>query len=141
MRVAVRDLTRMLVVPHGFTLSIAGTLAATVADRGGAGVMDVWLFVLGAGLGFCALAAVSGAATSRPGRRASEPPAATGAVVFNLAPLAVVPGAGLGSSWTASHGLGFLLAGLIATIAYVALLGLVVAITARPAVHTAPARR
>lgn len=119
-------------------MSIAGTLAATVGGRGIAGLMEVWLFVLGAGLGFSALAVVSGASAVRTAQRPSEPLVATDAAVFNLAPVAVVPGATLGLSWATGPGLGYFLAGLIETISCTVLLGAVVAIIARWSVRTAP---
>jgi hypothetical protein len=47
LRCAVRGLTAQLAAAQGFTLSIGGTLAATIGQRGGSDLFDVWLFVAG----------------------------------------------------------------------------------------------
>ena len=47
--VTVRRVAQMLVVPHGFTLCVAGTLSICVGERGYPGVLAIWLFVTGAG--------------------------------------------------------------------------------------------
>ena len=42
LRGAVRCLTAQLAVPQGFTLSVGGTLAATIGQHGTPGPFDVW---------------------------------------------------------------------------------------------------
>ena len=124
LRSVVCGLTTLLVVPQGFTLSVSGTLAAAIVQRGAVAVIDIWLFAVGAGVSFCLLALMSGS-VSRSGPR---PPLALSRVaVLNVVPVAVIPAAVQCAALVADRGLSFLLAGALATVLYVALLGCVAA--------------
>lgn len=119
----------MLVVPHGFTLCVAGVLTSTVGQRGFPGLMPVWLFVVGAGLTFAFVLLAT------DGHRQLPPPspAAVGGAVFNLTPIGVVPGACLASWWIASNDLAFLVAGVVTVALYLAALtGLILMTNRRP---------
>lgn len=85
---SVRGLTSMLVIPQGFTLSIAGTLAGTIGQRGITRLRDVWLFVVGAGFSFCLLAIASGNARNDS---PSRPLPIFGKATLNILPIAGVP--------------------------------------------------
>ena len=124
LRSAVCSLTTVLVVPQGFTLSVSGTLAATIVQRGAVAVIDIWLFVVGAALSFCLLALVSGG-VARSGARPQL--ALSGVAMLNVLPVAVIPAAVQCAALIADRGLGFLLAGALATGLYIGLLGVVAA--------------
>jgi len=121
LRAAVRRLTIQLAAPQGFTLSIGGTLAATVGQRGASDLLDVWLFVMGAGLSFCLLALMSGSAL----RGAPRGVPVSGAAVLNVLPVVVVPTAVGCAALVAPRPLGFLAAGALASGVYVTLLGVI----------------
>lgn len=113
-----------LVVPQGFTLSVSGTLAATIVQRGAATVTDIWLFAVGAGLSFCLLALMSGS-VARSGTRPQL--VLSRVAMLNVLPVAVIPAATQCAALVADRGLSFLLAGPLATGFFVAPLGVVVA--------------
>jgi hypothetical protein len=119
---AVRGLTVQLAVPQGFTLSIGGTLAAAIGQRGTSDLFDVWLYVVGAGLSFCLLALASGSAL---GARAGRTGSVSRATVLNVLPVVVVPAAVGAAALIASRPFAFLVAGAVASGAYVTLLGIV----------------
>ncbi|MGD9526488.1 hypothetical protein [Pseudonocardia sp.] len=128
LRTATREAGLLLGAPQGFTLSVAGTLAAVVGQRGMPGPWAAWLFVTGAGLGFCALLLAVGAHHER----AVHPPGGLrGGAVFNLLPVAVVPAAVLGTTWIATGAVAFFVAGAIAVIGYLVLLGALARLTSR----------
>jgi len=54
-------LTHILVLPQGFTLAIAGSLAICLGRHGYPGPLGVWLFVAGASAGYCLLILAFGA--------------------------------------------------------------------------------
>lgn len=91
---AARGLVHMLVVPQGFTLSVTGVFAIMVGHRGFPPPLVIWLFVVGAGLGFCGITLASQAHREASGR----PVIIVGAAAMNLLPAAVVPAA-CGASW------------------------------------------
>lgn len=125
-RGAVRMVATTLIVPQGFTLSIAGTLAATINHRGRAELLDVWLFLVGAGFVFCLLALVSGC-TSRTADSRGGP--ISGVAVVNVVPVAAMPAAVVGAAWIPADGPGFLTAGALAVVLYVTALAGLVAIS------------
>ncbi|WP_155918087.1 hypothetical protein [Marmoricola sp. URHB0036] len=83
-----RNLTRIMSVPHGFTLSIGGTLAGCIGQRGYPGLWSVWAFVAGAGIAFVSLAVASSGAASKG---VTDPTLPYGAAVLNLVPVILVP--------------------------------------------------
>jgi hypothetical protein len=124
LRWAVRGLTAQLAVPQGFTLSVGGTLAATIGQHGTPGLFDVWLFALGAGVSFCLLALMSGSATrSSPADRVPL----SRALVLNVLPVVVIPTAVGCAALVPSRPLDFLLAGALASGLYVVWLGVIAA--------------
>ena len=123
-----RGTTSMLAAPQGFTLSVAGTLAATIGQRDVAGLLEVWLFVVGGSAGFC-LVAVAGGVLHRPGPRGGL--SVSRRAVLNVAPVAVVPVAVGGSLRIPSDPLAFLVAGGLATTCYVVMLTLLLWFTGR----------
>jgi hypothetical protein len=56
---AAHGITRRLVVPHGFTLAVSGTLAILINERGYPGALGIWLFVCGANAAFLGAIAAS----------------------------------------------------------------------------------
>jgi hypothetical protein len=107
-----------LVVPQGYTLSIAGSFAVAVHRYGFPSNTNAWTFVAGAVSAFVALAIVargdlSGNVVSLPiGLRA----------LINVVPLVVVLAVAGLIALVSSAGLGFPLAGLVGAAGYVALL-------------------
>jgi hypothetical protein len=120
LRATTREAGLQLGVPQGFTLSVAGTLAALAGQRGMPGPWPAWLFVTGGGLGFCAVLLAVGA---HHDRAAGSTGGLRGRAVFNLLPVAVVPAAVLGTAWIAADTLAFFVAGAVVVVAYVVLLG------------------
>ncbi|MGE3286189.1 MAG: hypothetical protein AB7J32_08810 [Pseudonocardia sp.] len=121
LRAATREAGLLLGVPQGFTLSVAGTLAAVVGQRGMPGPWPAWLFVTGAGLGFCAVLLAVGAHHEPAVRPVGG---LRGGAVYNLLPVAVVPAAVLGTAWIAAAAVAFFAAGAIAVVSYLVLLGI-----------------
>lgn len=128
LRAATREAGLLLGAPQGFTLSVAGTLAAVVGQRGMPGPWPAWLFVTGAGLGYCAVLLAAGAHHERAARPTRG---LRGGAVFNLLPVVVVPAAVLGTAWIAAATVAFFLAGAIAVTSYVVLLGGLARLTSR----------
>ncbi|HJQ44219.1 MAG TPA: hypothetical protein VJ831_14115 [Jatrophihabitantaceae bacterium] len=115
MRTNVRGLSHMLAAPQGFTLSIAGTLAITVGHQHPSGWVPVWLFVVGAGVAFCATALIAGALRETM----PMPVSFLGLALLNLVPAGVVPLATATSWWIDGDSLAFFVAGFVAVIGYV----------------------
>ncbi len=113
---AVRGLVNMLVVPQGFTLSVTGTFAITLGHRGFPGPVVIWLFIAGAGLGFCGITLISGARREAPGR----PVSIAGLAMMNLLPAVVVPAAWSASWWISGKTASFLVAGACTSVFYLA---------------------
>jgi hypothetical protein len=111
---AMRQVAQSLVIPQGFTLSVSGSMGTLVGERGYPGALAVWLFVLGGGLGFCAVTAGSGLHHD-PGAR---PEPVTGPAVFNLVPVAVVPTVLLIAGLIGSDRVAFAIAGFLAVVLY-----------------------
>ena len=125
--VTVRRVAQMLVVPHGFTLCVAGTLSICVGERGYPGVLAIWLFVTGAGLAF----AVTLFATA--GHRDPPTPesATMGAAVFNITPAAVVPAVWAATHWIDDDRLALLTAGVLTVALYLGALAVIIIVAAR----------
>jgi CHASE2 domain-containing sensor protein len=104
---------RQLAVPQGFTLSTTGVLATLLEHRPHPGAVTIWLFVVGAALGFSVVVRASGAhrsgSTLRP---------ASGYQLFNLSPVAVVPAASLIVWWVPLEPVAYALGGLSASSGY-----------------------
>lgn len=115
-RGAVRGITHMLVVPQGFTLSVAGVFAITAGHRGYPGPTAIWLFVTGAAAGFCGVMLASGAHRETSNR----PVSITGLALANLLPAVVVPAACCASWWIGNKPASFLIAGTATSVLYLA---------------------
>ncbi|HJY98062.1 MAG TPA: hypothetical protein VJ371_24205 [Streptosporangiaceae bacterium] len=113
-RGAVRGIAQMLVVPQGFSLSVTGVFAITAGHRGFPGPTAIWLFVIGAGAGFCGVMLASGAHRETSNR----PVSITGLALANLLPAAVVPAACCASWWIGNKPASFLTAGAAASVLY-----------------------
>lgn len=104
---------RQLAVPQGFTLSTTGVFAILLEHRPHPGAVTIWLFVVGAALGFSVVVRASGAhhsgSTLRP---------ASGYQLFNLSPVAVVPAASLIVWWIPLGPVAYALGGLSASSGY-----------------------
>lgn len=121
---------RQLVVPQGFTLSIAGTLAILLERHPRPSAVVIWLFVVGAAAGFCLVVQMSGA------HRHDAPVwTAVGAQLFNVVPVVVVPVVALAVAWMPSPHLAYPVAGLAISCVYV------LAVTFLFHSFTGPARR
>jgi len=125
----------MLVVPQGFTLSVAGVLAITIGHRGSPGLLAIWLFVTGASIGFCTITLVSGAHTEDSNR----PVSIVGMALMNLLPILVVPAACSASWWVGNKSAAFLAAGFCATVLYVGGVGAFLVIVGSGHTRASPA--
>ncbi|MDN5765238.1 MAG: hypothetical protein L0H96_16670 [Humibacillus sp.] len=124
------DIAHSLVLPQGFTLCIAGTLAMHVDHHGSPGWFPVWLFLCGASLTYSALLLLL-RVYRRPGVAARPP---TRRAVFNVVPLAAVPLAHFATAWVSSAALSFLLAGCVVILGYVGGLALLLQWSGEPEV-------
>jgi hypothetical protein len=92
---AARHIARQIMIPQGFTLSIAGTIATLVGQRSDTAPVAIWLFVVGAGLSYAMISLASRAHSDvaphgdEPIQRMRFP---------NLMPILVVPI----STWTSA---------------------------------------
>lgn len=107
-----------LVIPQGYTLSIAGSFAVTVGRYGFPAALNAWGFVLGAVVAFVALAIL--ARGSLGGSIAMLPMGLR--ALINVVPLIVVLGVAGVVALMPSPALAFPLAGLVAAGGYVLLL-------------------
>jgi hypothetical protein len=114
--IAIRGITHMLVIPQGFTLSVTGVFAITVGHRGFPAPIVIWLFIIGAGFGFCCVTLASGAHRET----SSRPVSIVGMAMTNLLPAVVVPAACSTSWWISDKSVGFLTAGACASVFYLA---------------------
>jgi hypothetical protein len=110
----VPSVVRQLVVPHGFTLTTAGTLAILLQIHPRPGMIAIFLFIIGAAVGFCSIAVVSGAP-----RDTKPVKAAGGPQLMNVTPVLVVPLVISVVAWTPEPHLTFPVAGLLTTWIYV----------------------
>lgn len=105
----------MLVVPQGFSLSVAGVFVILVGEKGYPGPTATWMFLVGATSAFSAIAVISGAQ-----RRAVEQKLSlAGMSTLNLAPVAVVPLAAWLARGIGNPPLAFLTGGFLAVTMYV----------------------
>lgn len=116
----IQGLTHTLVLPQGFTLSVAGVLAITIGHRGYPGPVALWLFVVAAGCGFSFLAVASGA-HREPTHR---PMVITGFALVNLTPGVVVPVGASSGWWIVDVRLSFAVVGFVTVVAYLAAVAL-----------------
>lgn len=107
-----------LVIPQGYTLSIAGSFAVTVGRYGFPSALNAWGFVLGAVVAFVALAVL--ARGSLGGSIAMLPMGLR--ALINVVPLIVVLGVAGVVALMPSPALAFPLAGSVAAGGYVLLL-------------------
>jgi hypothetical protein len=114
MRARTSQVCQSMVVPQGFTLSIAGSLGTLLGERGYPGALAVWLFVLGGGVGFCTVTGFSGV----HGDAEARPEPVTGPALFNLLPVTVVPTVFLTAGLIGSDRLAFAVAGFLVVILY-----------------------
>lgn len=105
----------MLVVPQGFSLSVAGVFVILVGERGYPGPMATWMFLVGASSAFSAIAVISGAQR----RAVDQPLSLAGISTLNLAPVAVVPLAAWLARGIGNPRLAFLVGGFLAVTMYV----------------------
>ena len=104
---------RQLAVPQGFTLSTTGVFAILLEHRPHPGPAAIWLFIVGATLGFAIVIRASGAHRSGG---AIQP--ASGYQLFNLSPVAVVPAVTLIVWWIPLAPVAYALGGLSASSGY-----------------------
>lgn len=126
----------MLVVPQGFTLSVAGVLALMIGHQGFPGLLAIWLFIAGASIGFCAITLASGAHTETSNRHVSI----VGMALMNLLPVLVVPAACSASWWVGNKSTAFLIAGFCSTVLYVGGLGAFLVIVGSGDTNASPAK-
>ncbi|MEP6631518.1 MAG: hypothetical protein ABJA89_13680 [Lapillicoccus sp.] len=121
-------LTHMLVLPQGFTLAVAGSLAICLGRHGYPGPLGVWLFVAGASAGYCLLALALGAL--RP--TVSQPVGIVGLALLNATAVIVVPVAALLTWWIPNADVAYLATGLAVHLAYIPLVATATVLMARP---------
>lgn len=113
LRAMVPGMTRQLVVPQGFTLSISGVFGILLEHHPGPGAVAIWLFVVGAAVGNAGVAWAS-----KAHRSSTAIPSAHGYQLFNLSPIVVVPLVSLVQWWIRVAILAYLLAGLAVGVGY-----------------------
>jgi hypothetical protein len=110
---AVPGVARQLVVPQGFSLSMTGVFAILLEHRPRPGSAAIWLFIVGAVLGFAIVVRVSGAHRSGS---ALQP--ASGYQLFNLSPVVLVPAVSLIVWWIPFVPVAYALGGLSTSCGY-----------------------
>jgi hypothetical protein len=105
---------RGLLIPHGYTLAVGGTLAMMIGKRGYPGGFALWMFVA-ASNGTLVLLVAAGA------QRRGEGGQPSGAIAYNFAPMAAMPVAALAGSRVGPDSVAFPCAGMIVTATYVVL--------------------
>jgi hypothetical protein len=130
-------LTHILVLPQGFTLAIAGSLAICLGRHGYPGPLGVWLFVAGASAGYCLLILAFGAL--RP--TVSQPVGIVGLGLLDVTAVVVVPLVALGSWLIPNADLAYLATGLAVHLTYIPLVaGTMVLLSPRAQQHSATSR-
>jgi hypothetical protein len=104
---------RQLAVPQGFSLSTTGVFAILLEHRPHPGPTAIWLFIVGAAVGFAIVVRTSGAH-----RSGSAIQSASGYQLFNLSPVAVVPAVSLIVWWIPLVPVAFALGGLSTSCGY-----------------------
>jgi hypothetical protein len=106
--------TRGLLVPHGYALSVGGTLAMLIGERGYPGSLPLWMFVAASNATLLLFAATCP-------RLDVDGPHDGGSVAFNFAPAVAMPAAALSGTHLGPDPVAFPCAGTIATATYVIL--------------------
>lgn len=127
-RSTARGVLRKIAAPQGFTLSVGGTLAGTIAERETTQVFDIWLFVVGGSASFCLLVLIT-SGTSRTRHYATA--SLSGLTMLNLLPIVVMPTALVIASSVPGRHLGIAVAGALTTGLYLVFLVALVRIAAR----------
>lgn len=120
-------LTHMLVIPQGFTLAVAGSVAICLGRQGFPGPVAVWLFVVGASVGFGLVVLLLGAIRAPR----SEPVGVMGVALLNGTATVVVPLVAAAGWWVADPDLAFFVTGLAVHLAYVPLASLIIVLLSR----------
>jgi len=115
-------LAQMLIVPQGFTLAVGGSLAVCIGRHGFPGPAGVWLFVVGAAVGYWLVVIFVGAVCEP----VHQPVGIVGLGLLNVTAVFVVPIVTVAHWWIPNEDIAFLAAGLAVHLAYipVAALGL-----------------
>jgi hypothetical protein len=114
----IRSVVQQIVIPQGFTLSITGPIAIMNGHRCQAGPIAIWLFIVGAGIGYSTAGLASGAHHRLVSSR-SQPQPITGLSVLSVVPVLVVPVAAGAAWWIPDPRVAFATAGFVATAGYV----------------------
>jgi hypothetical protein len=125
------SVARQLAVPQGFTLSTTGVFAILLEHRPHPGPAAIWLFVVGAALGFAIVVSASGAH-----RSGGAIQSASGYQLFNLSPVAVVPAVSLIVWWIPLAPVAYPLGGLSASSGYLLAVSSILHATRRGAAVT-----
>lgn len=110
----------MLIVPQGFTLAVAGSITICVGRHGFPGPLGVWLFVVGAAIGYWIVVLTVGAL----GEEMHAPVDIVGVGLLNVTAVFVVPIVTLVHWWIESEPVAYLLTGLTIHLAYIPLAAL-----------------
>jgi hypothetical protein len=110
-------LAQMLIVPQGFTLAVAGSVTICVGRHGFPGPLGVWLFVVGAAVGYWTVVAVVGAL----GEPVHRPVGIVGPGLLNVTAVVVVPLVALANWWVPNEDAAFLVTGLAVHLTYIPL--------------------
>jgi hypothetical protein len=107
----------MLIVPQGFTLAVAGSVTICVGRHGFPGPVGVWLFVVGAAIGYWLVVAVVGAL----GEPVHQPVGIVGVGLLNVTAVFVVPVVALVNWWVPNEDTAFFVTGLAVHLTYIPL--------------------
>ena len=113
-------LAQMLIVPQGFTLAVAGSIAICLGRHGFPGPVGVWLFVAGAAVGYWVVVLLIGAL----GDAVHQPVGIVGVGLLNVTAVFVVPLVTLANWWIPNEDVAFLVTGLAVHLAYIPLAAL-----------------
>jgi hypothetical protein len=107
----------MLVVPQGFTLAVGGSVTICVGRHGFPGPIAVWLFVVGAAIGYWLVVGAVGAL----GQPVHQPVGIVGLGLLNVTAVFVVPLVTLANWWIPNEDTAFLVTGLAVHLTYIPL--------------------
>jgi hypothetical protein len=102
-------------VPQGFTLAVGGSLAVCLGRHGFPGPVGVWLFVVGAALGYWVVVALVGALREP----VHQPVGVVGVGLLNVTAVMVVPVVTVVNWWIPDPDVAFFCAGLAVHLAYI----------------------
>lgn len=127
-----------MMLPQGFTLSVAGTLATMICQRSDISPCAIWLFVVGAG---CSYGLIN--LTSKPGGEPTARNPVGGFRLVNLTPILVVPIATRSAGLIHCTPAAFACAGFVVVTVYVGALANLLRVTCRSwrAAETKPSDR